>query len=69
MSTEQYNAMTQLDRTRVLLVKHTGDVVVEAQINRAVKKFLVKAWNARAGATTVINTVVGTKYEVFAQSA
>ena len=43
--------------------------MVEAQIDRAVKKFLVKAWNARSGVTTAINTVLGTKYEVFAQSA
>ena len=61
--------MTQLDRTRLLLGKHTGDAVEEAQIDRAVKQFLVKAWNARAGVTTVINTVLGTKYDVFAQSA
>ena len=60
--------MTQLDRTRLLLGKHTGDAVVEAQIDRAVKQFLVKAWN-RAGVTAVINTRLGTKYEVFAQSA
>ena len=69
VSAEQYRAMTQLDKTRLLLGKHTGDAVVEAQMDRAVKKFLVKAWNARAGVTTAINTVLGTKYEVFAQSA
>ena len=59
VSTEQYNAMTQLDRTSLLRGKHTGDAVVEAQIDRAVKKFLIKAWNARAGVTTVINTELG----------
>ena len=47
VSTEQYNVMTQLDKTRLLLGKHTGDAM--AQIDWAVKKFLVKAWNAPGG--------------------
>jgi hypothetical protein len=58
------NDMDRNDRCRVLLGQRMGDPIVEDQIDRYVKQYLVKAWNTRTPVTKAINNVLGTKYEV-----
>jgi hypothetical protein len=49
----------------VILGKRIGDPRLEDRIDREVKKFLRKAWNARGPLTRAINNTMGTKYDVF----
>ena len=63
---EDFAAMDEEGRARVLLGQRTGDPVAEAKIDRHVKKFLVKAWNTRASLTSATNEVMGKAYEVCA---
>ena len=64
VATEDFDAMDEEGRARVLLGQRTGDPIAEARIDRHVKKFLVKAWNTRASMTAAINEVMGKAYEV-----
>ena len=52
-------------RHLVLLGKRIGDPATENRIDRTVKRYLKKAWNARAAVTEAINGVLGTSYGVF----
>ena len=53
----------------VLLGKRIGAPECEDRLDRACKRYLRKAWNLRAPVTTVINDMMGTKYEVFTHFA
>jgi len=68
VATEDFDAMDEEGRARVLLGQRTGDPIAEARIDRHVKKFLVKAWNTRASMTAAINEVMGKAYEVCASA-
>ena len=48
----------------VILGKRIGDPVAEDRIDAAVKRYLTKAWNLRAGVTARINAVLGTAYDL-----
>jgi hypothetical protein len=48
----------------VILGKRIGDPIAENRIDAAVKRYLTKAWNLRAGVTARINAVLGTAYDI-----
>ena len=60
-----YSALDTTTRQLVLLGKRIGDSAIEDRIDRTVKRYLKKAWNARAAVTEAINDVMGTSYDVF----
>jgi hypothetical protein len=64
-----YDGMGVARQLQVLLGKRIGDPIVEDRIDRTVKTYLRKAWNARAAVTTAINSVLGTKYDVFMRAS
>ena len=56
--------MDTLAQCEVVLGKRIGDPVAEDRIDAAVKRYLTKAWNLRAGVTARINAVLGTAYDL-----
>ena len=52
----------------VILGKRIGDPVAENRIDAAVKRYLTKAWNLRAGVTARINAALGTAYDMRVRS-
>ena len=48
----------------MILGKRIGDPIAEDRIDAAVKRYLTKAWNLRAGVTADINDALGTAYDV-----
>jgi hypothetical protein len=56
--------MSSRARCEVLLGKRIGDPIAENRIDTAVKRYLTKAWNLRAGVTANVNSVLGTSYDV-----
>ena len=62
---EEFETTQARDQMDVLLGKRIGPPECEDRLDRACKCFLRKAWNLRAPVTTVINDLMGTKYEVF----
>ncbi len=61
--------MDPVEQGQVLLGKRTGDPGAEDSVDRLVKRFLVKAWNIRKNVTDMINTVLGTSYDVYVAKA
>jgi hypothetical protein len=61
---EDFSGMDDNKRLTILLGKRIGDPVAEDRIDRTVKRYLRKAWNARSPVTEAINRHLGTKYEV-----
>jgi hypothetical protein len=64
-----FHAMDATTRHLVLLGRRIGDPVAEDRIDRTVKRYLKKAWNARAAVTETINDMLGTSYGVFSALA
>ena len=60
-----FKHMSSKDQVFILLSKRFGSPVAEDSIDRLVKRFLTKAWNARAPITTAINGTFGKSYKVF----
>jgi hypothetical protein len=48
----------------ILLGKRFGDPLAENRIDAAVKRYLTKTWNSRAGVAAAINAALGTSYDV-----
>ena len=53
----------------IILGKRIGVPRLENRIDRAAKRYLRKAWNARGRLTRAINATLGTKYDVFTAAA
>jgi hypothetical protein len=49
----------------IILGKRIGVPRLENRIDRAAKRYLRKAWNARGRLTQAINDRLGTSYDVF----
>ena len=64
-----FNAMDTTTRMSVLLGKRVGNPAIEDKIDRTVKRYLKKAWNARAVVREAINATLGTTYGVFSARA
>jgi hypothetical protein len=64
-----FQTLDPSDRLRTLPGKRVGDPIAEDRIDRTVKRFLRKAWNARTEVTSAINQVMGTSYETPAKAA
>ena len=64
-----FNAMDTTTRMSVLLGKRIGNPSIEDKIDKKVKRYLKKAWNARAVVTEAINATLGTTYGVFSARA
>ena len=63
------NEFVHMDNTgqcRLLLGQRLGDPVAEDQVDRAVKHYLKKAWNARGRVAEAIDSVLGTSSAIFA---
>ena len=60
-----FKHMSSKDQVLILLGKRFGSPVAEDSIDRLVKRFLTKAWNARAPITTAMNGTFGKSYKVF----
>jgi hypothetical protein len=56
--------MDSLTQYEILLGKRFGDPLAENRIDAAVKRYLTKTWNSRAGVAAAINNVLGTSYDV-----
>ena len=65
LTAASFDAMSQGDQCQVLLGKRFGDPIAENRLDRTVKRFLRKAWTARAPVTASVNTVLKKEYEVF----
>ena len=50
----------------MLLPGQLGDPVAEDQVDKAVKNYLKKAWNARGRVAEAIDAVLGTSSAIFA---
>ena len=64
---EAFLAMPSQDQRHILLGRRVGDPAAENRIDRATKRFLRKAWNARERAglsTRIVNAVCGTAFSV-----
>ena len=64
LDSTEFLSMDGPSRLSILLGKRIDDPVAEDRIDRAVKRFLRKAWNGRATVTAVINRLLETKYGV-----
>jgi hypothetical protein len=64
VSTARFQALPRVCRLALLLGQRFGDPIAENRIDRACKRYIKKAWNARADVTVAINSVLGTKYDV-----
>ena len=64
-----FNTMDTTTRMSVLLGKRIGNPSIEDKIDKKVKRYLKKAWNARAVVTEAINATLGTTYGVFSARA
>ena len=60
MTAAEFMGMSGQDQCEVILGKRIGDPVAENRIDSAVKRYLTKAWNLRAGVTAKINAALGT---------
>ena len=59
-----FASMSSQAQCEVILGKRIGDPIAENRIDAAVKRYLTKAWNLRAGVTAKINATLGTTYDV-----
>ena len=66
---QEFETTPPVDQMAMLLGKRIGAPEAEDRLDRACKRFLRKSWNLRAPVTTVINNLMGTKYEVFTPMA
>jgi hypothetical protein len=64
VSAARFQALPRVCRLALLLGQRFGDPIAENRIDRACKRYIKKAWNARADVTVAINSVLGTKYDV-----
>ena len=64
LSADTFADMSSREQFEVILGKRIGDPIAEDLIDSAVKRFLTKAWNLRAGVTASINAALGTAYDV-----
>ena len=64
LTAHEFASMTSGAQCEVILGKRLSDPVAEDRIDTAVKRYLTKAWNLRAGVTADINTVLGTAYDL-----
>jgi hypothetical protein len=62
-------SMNSQGQCEVILGKRIGDPIAENRIDTVVKKYLIKAWNARAEVTASINATLGTTYDVWSLAA
>jgi hypothetical protein len=60
-----FDAMNQRDQKLILMGKRFDDPASEDRLDGTVKRFLRKAWTARAPLTKSVNAVLGTEYEVY----
>jgi hypothetical protein len=56
--------MSSRAQCEVILGRRIGDPIAENRIDAAVKRYLTKAWNLRAGVTARINAALGTAYDM-----
>jgi hypothetical protein len=59
-----FASMNGRAQCEVILGKRIDDPIAENRIDAAVKRYLIKAWNLRAGVTAKINAALGTTYDV-----
>ena len=64
-STGRFDGLDTVEQSHILLGKRFDDPNAEDKVDRAVKKFLTKAWNIRKPTTDIVNTVLHTSYDVF----
>jgi hypothetical protein len=57
---EMDGGMGDDEKFYIILGKRFGDRTREDQVDRAVKRFLCKSWNAREPATTTLDAALGT---------
>ena len=65
LSLPSLSTMQDYERLPIILGKRVGVPRLEDRIDRAAKRYLRKAWNARGRLTQAINANLGTNYEVF----
>ena len=63
---DEFAHMDNTGRCRLLLGQRLGDPVAEDQVDKAVKHYLKKAWNARGRVAEAIDSVLGTSSAIFA---
>jgi hypothetical protein len=65
LGTREFDALPREGKLVVLLGRRVEDKAVEDRIDRTVKVYLKKAWNARDSIRITINNKLGTNYGVF----
>ena len=65
LGTREFDALPREGKLVVLLGRRVEDKAVEDRIDRTVKVYLKKAWNARDSIRIIINNKLGTNYGVF----
>ena len=63
---DEFVRMGSTGQCRLLPGQRLGDPVAEDQVDRAVKTYLKKAWNARGRVAEAIDPVLGTSSAIFA---
>jgi len=61
-----FKQMAPLAQTHLLLGQRIGDPKREDRIDKYIRKYLTKAWNARHEMTVKINKVLGKSYDIMA---
>lgn len=69
VSPADFIAMTTNDQLAILLGKRISDPKAEDRLDRNVKRFLSKCWNARSEVTGAVNDALFTSYGIYSAIA
>ncbi len=69
VSSADFIAMTTADQLAILLGKRISDPQAEDKLDRNVKRFLSKCWNARSVVTGAVNDALFTSYGIYSAIA
>ena len=69
VSPADFIAMSTVDQLAVLLGKRISDPKTEDRLDRNVKRFLSKCWNARSEVTGAVNDALFTSYDIYSAIA
>ena len=63
-----FASVTRSEKLHVILGKRSGCAKVDTSIDRMVKSFLIKNWNARQPITSAINEALGVDYGIISRA-